>query len=121
VSLPVPGWLPLVLLALAAFRIYRLIARDTLTEPIREAITYPDAASVALADDARLEVVGEDEQPKAWRVYLSTLVRCPWCAGFYVSGAWWAAWVVWPRFTLFVAVPWAISAVVALLAKNLDA
>jgi uncharacterized protein DUF1360 len=121
-SLPTPNWWQATLLGLASFRVYRLIARDTLTEPVRAAITYGDDEAVALADDPeeKLEVVGGDEQPKTWRVYLSTLIRCPWCLGFYVSVAWWLLWAQWPRPTLFAATPWAIAAAVALLAKNLD-
>lgn len=127
-SLPSPNWWQFALLALAAFRVYRLIARDTITEPVREAITYRDDREVALGDELAdklkergIEVVGDDRPTKGWRVYLSTLIRCPWCAGFYVSVAWWASWSEWPRPTLFAAVPWAVSAVVAMLAKNLDA
>jgi hypothetical protein len=123
VSLREPSWWEFVLLGLAAFRVYRLIARDTVTEPIREAISYPDAAAVSLDDSAdRIEVVGEGfpSLPKSWRVYLSTLLRCPWCMGFYVSVAWWIFWLVAPHAALWLATPWAIAAVVALLAKNLD-
>jgi uncharacterized protein DUF1360 len=121
-TLPVPNWWETTLLSLAAFRVYRLIARDTITEPVRVVLTYRDDESVALADDPadlNLEIpYGEAEQPKTWRVYLSTLIRCPWCMGFYVSVAWWAAWWAWPYASLFVAAPWAISAIVALLAKT---
>jgi hypothetical protein len=112
------------MLALAAFRVYRLIARDTITEPFRAAATYPDRGAVALADDPAdegLAVVGDAELPKSWRVYISTLIRCPWCAGFYVSAGWWLLWQAWPHWTMAMSAPWAISAVVALLAKNLDA
>lgn len=120
-----PDWWQFVLLALAAFRIYRLGARDTITEPLRAALTYEDAASVSLDDDPGekegLAVIGlDDEIPKSLRVYASTLIRCPWCAGFYVSAAVWGAWEVWPRPTLFLAAPWAVSAAVALVTKNLD-
>lgn len=135
----IPDWWQITMLALAAFRVYRLIARDTLTEPIRDAFTYPDDATVDLGERpsevksqfprpqmeeigrSGIVVVGEDEQPKSWRVYLSTLVRCPWCAGFYVSAGWWLLWQTWPHWTMVAAAPWAISAIVALLAKNLDA
>jgi hypothetical protein len=113
-----------VLLALAAFRIYRLGARDTITEPVRAAVTYEDDASVSLddaPDDEGLTVIGlDDDLPMSLRVYASTLIRCPWCAGFYVSAAVWGAWELWPRPTLFLAAPWALSAAVALAAKNLD-
>lgn len=112
-----------VLLALAAFRVYRLIARDTITEPIRAKLTYPDGEAVALDDEPcafGLWLRGADGQRKSWRVYASTLIRCPWCAGFYVSVAWWGAWALDPRLTAFLAAPWALSAAVALASKQLD-
>lgn len=147
-SLPVPGWWAVILLSLAAFRVYRLIARDTITEPARAAVTYPDDEAITLGETPseaqavrdecidriaagldiprelldiperrRLRVIGDDEQPKGWRIYLSTLIRCPWCLGFYVSVAWWACWTQWPTPTLFAAAPLTVSAVVAMLAK----
>lgn len=119
----VPDAWAFVLLALAAYRLYRLGAKDTITEPLRAAATYPDDQAVALGDDPadRLEVVGRDaKQPKAWRVYLATLIRCPWCAGFYVSVVVWVAWLLEPRWALWAATPWAISAVVGLVKKTLD-
>lgn len=121
-TLPVPSPWAFVLLALAAYRLYRLGSRDTITEPIRAAVAYGDDEAVSLDDEPRVEVVGVDREiPKGWRVYLSTLVRCPWCAGFYVSVAVWAAWWAAPRWTMFLAAPWALSAVLGLAKKNLDA
>jgi hypothetical protein len=123
-SIPVPDWWQATLLALAAFRVYRLVARDTLTAPLRAAVTYEDDLTVELGkrpSETGLQVIGDDEQPKTWRTYLSTLIRCPWCLGAYSSAGWWVLWAQWPREALFAATPWAISAVVALLAKNLDA
>jgi hypothetical protein len=112
-----------ILLALAAYRLYRLGARDTITEPVRAALTYPDEQALALGDDVdpRLEVVGERDRPKGWRVYLATLIRCPWCAGFYVSVCVWVAWELEPRWSTICAAPWALSAVLGLVRKNLDA
>ena len=91
----VPSWWPFLLLALAAFRTWRLLAEDTILEPLRRRLVR--------ADSTREE-----------------FTTCPWCAGFWISLAWWLAWQAWPHATLVVAVPFAISAVVALVAVNLD-
>lgn len=117
-----PDWWQFVLLAAAAFRIYRLAARDTITEPLRAAATYPDDEAVTLSADhsERLEVVGDATRAKGWRIYLATLLRCPWCLGAYISAGVWLLWLAAPGWTVCLAVPWAVSAVVALAAKNLD-
>lgn len=105
-----PPW-AFVLLALAAYRLWRLAARDSITADAREAVTgYDDDHAPAL-----------DEAPrKTPRVYLSALLRCPWCLGFWLSLAtacvYWAA----PHAALVIAFPLAVSAVVGLLGK-LDA
>lgn len=91
----VPGWYALILLVLAAFRVWRLLAEDTILEPLR--------ARFVPADSNR-----------------EAFIRCPWCLGFWVSLAWWTAWQAWPDGTLVAAVPFAISAVVGLVAANLD-
>lgn len=87
----IPAWWPFLLLALAAFRTWRLIAEDTILDGLRERLP-----------------IGLN------------FVRCPWCAGFWVSLAWWLAWVAWPHGSLVVAVPFAISAVLGLMAANID-
>lgn len=133
----VPGPWAFALLALAAFRLYRLAARDTITEPLREAVSYPDETAVTLdgprrvelAESSRLEVVRREMQtpirpdlfPKPLRVYAATLVRCHWCLGWWTSLAVWGAWLAWPHAALVAAAPWALSAVVGLASKNLDA
>lgn len=105
----VPNWYELLLLALAAFRVYRLIGRDTILDPVRKwAVGLP-----ANWQDG-------DPVPRGYREKLAIFLQCPWCAGFWMAVAWWAAWEAWPRWTLIVAVPWVVSALVALAAKNLD-
>lgn len=92
----VPEWWPTVLLVLAAFRVTRLVGWDDLTAP--------------------------------WRLWVrrrfgkgaETFVACPWCIGWWISVAWWGAWLLWPHATLVAATPWAISALVGLVAKGLD-
>lgn len=117
----VPDLTQLVVLSLAAWRAYRIGARDTITEPIRAALSYPDKTAVTLAHDTEgLTIIGLEDESKPPRVYLATLIRCPWCAGFYVSVAAWLLWEAWPRATLVGSTPLAISALVGLITKNLD-
>ncbi len=86
----VPTWYALALLAAAAFRTWWLLAQDTILDKPRERVV-------------RALPKGEE-----W-------LLCPWCAGAWISVAWWLAWVAWPHWTLVVAVPFAISAVVGIV------
>lgn len=112
--MPHPAWWPFVLLTLAAYRVWRIAARDSITEKAREAVTgYDDQHAPPLKD--------ADRRPSAVRVYLSALIRCPWCLGFYVSVAAYGLWWAWPTVTLALATPLAISTLLGLTRKNLDA
>jgi len=83
------------LLALAAFRIWKLIADDR------------------ILDRPRDWVLGHIDV-KRGGTYWSDFLTCPWCAGFWIVLAWTVAWWI-EADTLVVAVPFAISAVVGLL------
>lgn len=87
-----PTWYALVLLGLAAFRTWRILAEDSITAERR----------------ARLS-----ERTRSF-------VTCPWCLGFWITLLWWLAWIAWPHWTLIIAAPLAISAVVGLIAANID-
>ena len=96
-----------VLLALAAYRLWRLLALDEILRPVRERAIH------------RAEKPGEIYVGKgSYREELDIFVHCPWCLGFWIAlgftGAWWA----WPDATLTVAVPLAASAAVGLLGKT---
>jgi len=92
----VPGSWEFVLLGLAAFRLWRLIAEDTILDRPRGWVTGR---------------VGE---------YWGTFIVCPWCSGAWLSFAWWLAWVAWPHGVLVASTPLALSAVVGLIAANID-
>jgi hypothetical protein len=94
-----PSWWEFVLLALAAYRTWKLIAEDTILDRPRN-WTIKQA----------FKIWG----PKG-KDYLETLLECPWCAGFWVSLAWWGAWQAWPHGTLVAAGAMALSAVVGIL------
>lgn len=54
------------------------------------------------------------------RYYLSKMLRCPWCLGFWLAAAAWTAYEVAPRGTLVVMSLLAVSAIPGLVTKNLD-
>jgi hypothetical protein len=97
------------LLALAAYRLWRLIGIDEITAPIRDRVT------------GRLWASGEDTRWERYHPTLDKLIGCPWCLGAWVSLAATLAWWIWPHATLIACVPFAVSAVVGLVTKNLDA
>lgn len=127
-----PNWYTLVLLSLGAFRVVRFIGWDDLTARARAWVTIPDRdydGWIGLQHEAEQAGLGWDEflhqcgyaAPTGFRWWLARLIRCPWCAGAYISVAVWAAWLVWPTGTVEVMVPLAIMSLVGLVAKNLDA
>lgn len=54
------------LVGVAGFRLWRIIARDTITEPLRAPL-----------------VARSDRQPFTWFL---DLLLCPWCAGWWITG-----------------------------------
>lgn len=99
----IPNWWEFLLLAGAAFRIWRLLAADAILDGPRERLTRRAKAE---AGEHREEV--------------DIFLHCPWCLGWWVTLAWWGAWLYKPKATTVVAVPFAANAVVALVAQNLD-
>ena len=105
----VPSLAELLLLALAAYRVWRLVAEDDILDRPRR----------------RLLRLGEwrkegDPVPANYRSWWGDLLRCAWCAGFWISVLWWLAWAITPDWTLFLAVPFAVSALVGFARVRLD-
>lgn len=102
----IPSWWEFLLLALAAWRVFRLISEDDILNRPRRWVL-------------RLDPDWEegDEPNEEFRFKWSEFITCPYCAGFYISVLWWGAWMIWPHATVMLAVPWAISAVVIGAAK----
>lgn len=104
----IPSWWEFLLLALAAYRVFRLIAEDTILDgPRRRLVRIGDWQE---GDD-------EEDLPDEYREKWAAFITCPYCAGFWIAIVWWIAWLIWPHATVLVAVPWAISAAVAFFAK----
>ena len=60
-------------------------------------------------------------QPSYRRPVLAHLVHCPFCLGFWVSVATYAAWLVWPTGSFYALAPFALSGAVGVISKNWDA
>lgn len=103
----IPDWYVLLLLALASFRIYRLLAEDTILDGPR----------------ARLLRLGSWQEgqptPPTYRARLGEFIVCSWCIGFWVSLAVWGCWYVEPGWTTGLSAPLAISTLVGLVADRL--
>ena len=91
----IPGVWAFALLALAAFRTWKLIGDDRILDRPRDWVLE------------RLDT-------RRGHTYWGDFLTCPWCAGFWIVLAWWAAWWATDD-TLVVATPFAISAVVGIL------
>jgi len=87
-----------VVLALGAFRITRLIVVDTILDDAREATV------------GRLDPDGK----------LAELFGCPWCIGFWICIVIAIIWMLAPINTERVMLPFALSAIVGLVATNLE-
>ncbi|HXJ29868.1 MAG TPA: DUF1360 domain-containing protein [Gemmatimonadales bacterium] len=107
----VPAPWEFVLLALAAMRLTRLIGWDSITDGLRSRITGHHHGGSKTGRRA-----GSRRDKPEWMLFLT----CPWCLGFWISAAVWAAWLGWPNATLIACTPFAISAVVGLVVKTLD-
>jgi len=97
----IPSWYGLLLLALAAWRTYRLISEDTILEQPRRWL-------LRLAPTWEKE---GDEPGDTYRFGLGSFITCPYCAGFWISLGWWGAWMIWPHATLLISVPLAINTI----------
>lgn len=109
--------------ALAAYRLTRLVTADTITEPVRLALVEDAYHAVArqlpeVQAGATVEerVAADDEDPPK----LATLLTCRWCAGVWVAAGVMAARRLAPRQWGVVADGLAISAAAALVAALED-
>lgn len=96
----VPSWYELVLLALAAWRTFQLISDDDILDRPRRYL-------LRLGEEWEKD---GDDVPDNYRFKLGEFVTCPYCAGFWISLAWWGAWQIDSHITLIVATPFVINA-----------
>lgn len=138
----IPSATTFAILALAAYRLTRLVGWDDFPLAARlrawaigerwiaatlEAPAGTDDLIRAYALDPDTSLPGKtppsevaDVRPAYDRPTLAHLVHCPFCIGWWISLATWVAWVAWHP-VAYGLVPFAISGAVGLIAKNLDA
>jgi hypothetical protein len=92
----VPNWWEAVLLALAAWRTFQLIAEDEILNGPRRYVT--------------------GKLSEKWELF----IECPYCAGFWIAVLWWVGWQIFPHEALVFATPWVLSAGVIAAAKVLS-
>lgn len=68
-----------VLLALACYRVTRLVTTDKITDPIFERVRWSFERRWYAKHD-------EDGSQTEWNSKLAFMLSCPWCLGFWVSG-----------------------------------
>ena len=93
------SWLAALILALAAWRVWHLLAEDLILEPVRRYVTR-------LPDDWE----EGDKIPSSYRENVAEFINCPFCLGFWVALGWVGAYALWPDATLWVAAPFALNA-----------
>jgi hypothetical protein len=99
--------LDLVILILAAYRLWMLIAKDSITQPWRvRLLSYDDTG-------------GMNRWPNPHR-RLAEFVHCPWCLGFWLSLGVVALEYCWPHAARWLLAPFAVSAALALISVCFD-
>ena len=106
----IPSAYASVLLAVAAWRTFHLLAFDDILNGVRQWLT-----KVPLGWEEG------DPRPKDARYGLIEFIHCPYCLGAWVAGAWWLMWYAFPHGTLVTAVPFALSAGVVAAQRYLSA
>lgn len=108
-SFDVPTWWPALLLMAASFRVWHLLAHDTLLDRPRRYVLRISPAWREEGDDP-----GDD-----YRLEWGLFLNCPYCAGFWVGLGWLFFWELSHRWTEVVALPFVISTGLIALAKVL--
>lgn len=103
-------WWWFLLLALATWRVFRLIAEDTILDKPRRKL-------LRLGDWQEDDDTVPDEYREEWGIFIT----CPYCAGFWMSGiglVLYSLIIEWHGVFAFLVTWFALSAVVAYLAKT---
>lgn len=106
----VPDWWTATLLALAAWRVFHLVAFDDILDRPRRYITR-------LSPGWRQE---GDATGEKYREKLANFLTCPFCLGFYVSLSVYLLWIWFPTETLVVSTVFALNAGVIAAQKGLS-
>lgn len=119
------GW-PLLILALAVYRVTRLIVVDSFPPVawvrekwlnrwpmVGETVKYPSRRLIEKHQDGKIELIhlGNNVYEVKKGTTLGYLISCVWCSGFWVALAFVLAYWAWPVVTLQVASVFAVAAI----------
>lgn len=106
----IPDWFQLLVLALASWRTFKLLAEDDILDRPRRYVTRLGSS---------WEKEG-DKLPDGYRMKLAEFISCPYCLGAYCALGWWGLWQAWGHGTLVAASLVALSALVPLVNRLTD-
>jgi hypothetical protein len=100
----IPDWWTFTILALAAYRLWRLVSEDEILQAPRRKLV-------------RLPTEWEEGHfiPEGYRFGLAKFISCPWCCGAWIAIGLWAVWLWQPEWTTGLSVPLSLSASVGLV------
>jgi hypothetical protein len=104
-----PDWWQTAILIAASWRTWQLIAHDEIADRFRR-------WALKIGRDWREGTPA----PPGYRARWGKWLICPYCAGFWMALAWFAAYEIYPRGTIFVGLPLALSAGLIAIAKVLS-
>jgi hypothetical protein len=84
----VPDWYELLLLGLAAWRTFQLLAFD-------DVLDLPRRWLLKLCDWQE----GETNLPEGYRLEWAKFITCPYCLSPYIATLWWGAWQISGKWT----------------------
>ena len=90
----IPSWYEFVLLGLAAWSLFHLLAHDDILDTPRRKV-------LRLGTDWTKE---GDPVPPNYRLKWALFLTCPYCAGMWIWAGWLVAWWIWPAGVLPIAV-----------------
>lgn len=73
----IPDWWEMVLLVAGAYRLWRLLGVDKITEGVRDRFFWRF-------------------RDRGWATWVDDLVSCPWCLGSWLAIGVWGVWLVLP-------------------------
>jgi len=95
----VPDWWGFLLLGLAAWRTFQLLAFDkVLNWPRNKLLNLPTDW-----EEGEELIEGGRELPENYRLGLAQWIVCPYCAGAWIAAIWWAAFQITEHWTLVAA------------------
>jgi Protein of unknown function (DUF1360) len=94
-----PNWYELLILAIAAWRTFQLVAEDDILDAPRRKL-------LRLGDWEK----DGDDVPDDYRTNWGAFLTCPYCAGFWISLLWFLAWLAFGDWALVAGMPFVINA-----------